>query len=83
VTLGVVGFTYAMLRARKVQLARDGNDYKGGLGDFFNILRSEAFEQHKAKDAKTSVRWILRLLLIDGDSPRRRPTVNQSSGQPA
>lgn len=59
-TLGVVGFTFVMLKARKVQLARDGNDYKGGLGDFFNILRNADFQEHKAKDAKTSVRaWVV------------------------
>lgn len=55
VTLGVVGVTYAILKARKVQLNRDANDYKGGLGDFLNIMRNTEFEQHKSKDAKTSV----------------------------
>lgn len=55
VTLGVVGVTYAILKARKVKLKRDGSDYKGGLSDFFNIMRNADFEQHKAKDAKTSV----------------------------
>lgn len=28
VTLGVVGITYAILKARKVNLNRDGSDYK-------------------------------------------------------
>lgn len=78
VTLGVVGFTYAILKARKVQLARDGNDYKGGLGDFFNILRNADFEQHKAKDAKTSVRaWHMDGLV--GQAARPNPTQHSTN----
>lgn len=85
-TLGVVGFTFVMLKVRKVQLARDGNDYKGGLGDFIKILRNSDFEQHKAKDAKTSVRaWkkrapdrpFERCSLLADPTPRIRATTSQ------
>jgi len=49
VTLGVIAFTIVILRARRVNLRRDGQDYKGTATDVLNIMKNSDFEAHKAK----------------------------------
>jgi len=49
VTLGVIAFTIVILRVRRVNLRRDGQDYKGTATDVLNIMKNSDFEAHKAK----------------------------------
>lgn len=46
-TVGVVILTALILRARRVQLSRDCNDYKGTPADFLNIMNNSEFETFK------------------------------------
>ena len=44
----MIAFTIVILRVRRVNLRRDGQDYKGTATDVLNIMKNSDFEAHKA-----------------------------------